>query len=74
MSSPTRTRRRDMRRGNYAFSLDPRLIAEIEILMDLGIFRSRSHGVEQGLRLIIEKHREDLASAGHSNGAEHPAA
>lgn len=51
-------RRSDMKRGKYAVSVDPRLVEVVDDLVETGFLRSRSHGVEEALRLYVAVHKD----------------
>lgn len=53
-------RRNDMKRGKYAVSVDPRLVEIVDDLVGTGFLRSRSHGVEEALRLYVAVHKERI--------------
>lgn len=54
----SRRRRGDMKRGKYAISVDPRLVEVVDGLVESGFLRSRSHGVEEALRLYVAVHQD----------------
>lgn len=53
-------RRNDMKRGKYAVSVDPRLVEMVDDLVGTGFLRSRSHGVEEALRLYVAVHKDRI--------------
>lgn len=56
-------RRSDKKRGKYAVAIDPDVIARVDQLVNSGLFRSRSHGVEEGIKLLLIYHRDKFPSA-----------
>lgn len=54
------SRRNDTRRETYAVSIDPRLVDDIDLLFKAGLYRSRSHAFEEGLRLLVAYHSDRL--------------
>lgn len=47
-------------RGTYSVTINPSFVEDIDALVRTGLFRSRSHAFEEGLRLLLELHRDRL--------------
>lgn len=54
--------RTDVKRETYSFSADPSVMAEIDALADDGQFRSRSHVIEEAMKLFVAIHKSRQAN------------
>lgn len=63
---------RGRRRGNrktYSVVLAPERVAPVDHLVASGIYRSRSHAVEEALRLLAAYHRDRLPATEEADRA-----
>ncbi len=69
MTANTGRRRNDLKRGKYAISVSPHLVKQMDELVESGVFRSRSHGFEEGVKLILDYHQARLAERNEERAA-----